>query len=230
VGSTDLLIEPQVAFGTNFYPKDSTKLHAFIDELLQSGTPFLWSHASPFAKVPEELGKKITASGYGFHSNWVPQRAVLKHKATGWFVSHGGWNSTQEALSLRVPMFDNILWELSTHADAVDDRIMWPFSADQPSNAAILSILHEAAFELLSVREATGARQPLRLQGQPAVDFSVDGVRKEISELLQKLKGPEGEHVRANAEKLGSELDKSWKEGGEASEELNRFLSKFLSA
>jgi UDP:flavonoid glycosyltransferase YjiC (YdhE family) len=30
---------------------------------------------------------------------------VLKHAATGWFISHGGWNSLQEALSLRVPTF-----------------------------------------------------------------------------------------------------------------------------
>jgi hypothetical protein len=99
-----LLIPVQVAFGTNFYPKDVTKLHAFIEELIASGTPFLWSHASPFAKVPEELSDKISASGHGFHTSWVPQRAVLKHAATGWFVSHGGWNSGQEALSLRVPM------------------------------------------------------------------------------------------------------------------------------
>jgi UDP:flavonoid glycosyltransferase YjiC (YdhE family) len=29
---------------------------------------------------------------------------VLAHPATLWFVSHGGWNSIQEALGLRVPM------------------------------------------------------------------------------------------------------------------------------
>jgi hypothetical protein len=107
---------------------------------------------------------------------------------------------------------------------------MWPFASDQPANAAILSVQHEAAFELLSVRESHGARQPLRLEGKTAVDFSVDGVRKETRELLQKIKGPEGERVRANADKLGSELEKSWKEGGEAREQLDKFLSKFLGA
>jgi hypothetical protein len=74
-----------------------------LDELLNTGRPFLWSHASPFAKVPDDLAARIDSSAHGFHASWVPQRAVLKHAATGWFVSHGGWNSLQEALSLRVP-------------------------------------------------------------------------------------------------------------------------------
>jgi hypothetical protein len=94
----------QVSFGTNFYPSnDPSKLHAFIDELLRSDTPFLWSHASPFAQVPDDVAARIDASAHGFHASWVPQRAVLKHSATGWFVSHGGWNSLQETISLRVP-------------------------------------------------------------------------------------------------------------------------------
>jgi hypothetical protein len=96
--------QAQVAFGTNFYPaNDPSKLHAFIDELLCSDTPFLWSHASPFAQVPDDVAARIDASAHGFHASWVPQRAVLKHAATGWFVSHGGWNSLQETISLRVP-------------------------------------------------------------------------------------------------------------------------------
>jgi UDP:flavonoid glycosyltransferase YjiC (YdhE family) len=86
-------------------------LNAFIDELLLHEIPFLWSHASPYAKVTAALDAKITASGHSFHSNWVPQHAVLAHKATGWFVSHGGWNSIQEALILKVPMYVDTLRE-----------------------------------------------------------------------------------------------------------------------
>jgi hypothetical protein len=107
---------------------------------------------------------------------------------------------------------------------------MWPFIGDQPSNAALLSITHEAAFELLSVRSGLGARQPLRMEGEEPVDFSIEGVRKETRELLVKLKGSEGVRVRSNAERLGVELDKSWKEGGEASGELQSFLSKFFGS
>jgi UDP:flavonoid glycosyltransferase YjiC (YdhE family) len=80
------------------------KLFAFVSELLDTGVPFLWSHASPLTTVPEELAARMDASALAYHASWVPQRAVLAHLATLWFVSHGGWNSIQEALGLRVPM------------------------------------------------------------------------------------------------------------------------------
>jgi hypothetical protein len=101
---------------------------------------------------------------------------------------------------------------------------MWPFGGDQNNNAALMSITHGAAFELLSVRESA-ARQPLRMHGRTTLDFSLKGTREEMRALLAKLKGEEGEHVRANAERLGDALDLGWKEGGEAREELERFLT-----
>jgi hypothetical protein len=107
---------------------------------------------------------------------------------------------------------------------------MWPHLGDQPGNSALLSITHEAAFELLSVREGDGARQPLRMKGKHTVDFSVEGVRKETREVLLKIKGPEGERIRANAEKLGEALAESWQEGGEASRDLTMFMGKFIDA
>jgi UDP:flavonoid glycosyltransferase YjiC (YdhE family) len=93
-----------MSFGTAFYPKDPAKVLAFISELLDMDVPFLWSHASPFTKLPDELAARIEGSAVAYHANWVPQRVVLAHPATGWFVSHGGYNSVQEALGLRVPM------------------------------------------------------------------------------------------------------------------------------
>jgi hypothetical protein len=100
--------ELQIAFGTMFYPKDTAKLHAFIDELISSGTPFLWGHASPMAIVPADLETKLQATKNAFHTNWIPQRAALSHAATGWFLSHGGWNSVQDALGLKVPMYVHV--------------------------------------------------------------------------------------------------------------------------
>jgi hypothetical protein len=107
---------------------------------------------------------------------------------------------------------------------------MWPFSADQPANSALLSVTHEAAFELLSVREGDGARQPLRMEGKHTVDFTVNGVRQETREMLAKIKGAEGERIRENAEKLSRALDGSWKEGGEANQGLVKFMNMFIDA
>jgi hypothetical protein len=136
---------------------------------------------------------------------------VLAHAGTGWFVSHGGWNSVQEALSLRVPL------------------VMWPFASDQPANAAVLGVRHEAAFELFAVREGAGARQPRRLEGRERVDFSPAGVRAETRALLRRMEGEEGARVRANAARLGEALGGAWKDGGEASARLDDFLATVLA-
>jgi UDP:flavonoid glycosyltransferase YjiC (YdhE family) len=37
-------------------------------------------------------------------SPFVPQQAILAHKACGWFVTHGGANGIMEALTQGVPM------------------------------------------------------------------------------------------------------------------------------
>jgi hypothetical protein len=93
----------------------------------------------------------------------------------------------------------------------------------------MLSLTHGAAFELLSIREAVGARQPLRTEGRALIDFSVEGVRAETRALLSKLDGVEGQRVRGNAEGLGEALERGWKEGGEARGELERLMTRFFS-
>jgi hypothetical protein len=118
---------------------------------------------------------------------------------------------------------------ITQHAEC---RIFWPFLGDQPSNAALMSLTHCAAFELLSVREGEGARPPLRVvQGGTSakpIDFTIDGVRTEVRELLALLNGVEGVRARENTEKLGAAMERSWKDGGEASLQLTAFLEKYV--
>jgi hypothetical protein len=97
-------------------------------------------------------------------------------------------------------------------------------TADQPGNAALLSTAYGAAFELLSVRTGTGARQPLRLREAPPVYFSVQAVRCETRELLGKLGCEEGLRVRERAGRLAMKMNESWEEGGEAVRELERLM------
>jgi hypothetical protein len=109
---------------------------------------------------------------------------------------------------------------------------MWPFAADQPQTSAMVTLKHGAAFELLAVREGDGAQPPLRvvLAGDEPVDFTAEGVRKEVRVLYERMRGEEGAQVRRNAEQLGATMKASWEDGGEASSQLEGFLRKYVDA
>lgn len=72
------------------------------------------------AKLPQKF-KEETAEK-GLVVSWCPQLEVLAHRAIGCFLTHGGWNSTLEALSLGVPMVVAPLWlDQPTNAKFVED-------------------------------------------------------------------------------------------------------------
>ncbi|KAL0569933.1 hypothetical protein V5O48_012025 [Marasmius crinis-equi] len=203
-----------ISFGTFFWPRDPSKVYAAVEELIQARTPFLFAHASPLGSIPDDLKTKIHASGIGKEVGWAPQNAVLQHPATGWFITHGGLNSFQEAFTYKVPL------------------IFWPMGVDQPLSAAILTLEHKASFELIAVRTGKGIAQPHRFSGdsREKVQFTLDGVRAEVRQLLIKIKGEEGKAVRANAERLSEQISQLWKEGGEARVEMEHFLRKYLDS
>ncbi|XP_062150071.1 mogroside IE synthase-like [Alnus glutinosa] len=87
--------------------------------LKNSNCYFLWVvRESEEKKLPgnflEATAKK------GLVVTWSPQLQVLAHKAIGCFMTHCGWNSTLEALSLGVPM------------------VAMPQWTDQPTNAKFI--------------------------------------------------------------------------------------------
>ncbi|KAL4575232.1 hypothetical protein LXL04_022074 [Taraxacum kok-saghyz] len=53
-------------------------------------------------------------------AEWVPQSEILAHPSTGGFMSHCGWNSSMESITMGVPM------------------AAWPMHSDQPRNAMLL--------------------------------------------------------------------------------------------
>ena len=88
--------------------------------LKRSNRCFLWIvRESEESKLPRDLVKET--SGTGLIIKWCPQLQVLAHKSVGCFVTHCGWNSTLEALSLGVPM------------------VAMPQWTDQPTNAKYIT-------------------------------------------------------------------------------------------
>jgi hypothetical protein len=81
-------------------------------------------------------------------------------------------------------------------------RIFWPICTDQPGNAAFLTVKHQAAFELLSVRTGIANKPPYRCHDGriPLPDFSLEGVKKETKQILLQIDEEEGRRRRANFE------------------------------
>ncbi|KAL1291619.1 hypothetical protein HN51_060160 [Arachis hypogaea] len=77
--------------------------------LKNSNYYFMWVvRASEQNKLPK--GTFLDTLEKGLIVTWCPQLQVLTHDAVGCFISHCGWNSTLEALSLGVPMIAMPLW------------------------------------------------------------------------------------------------------------------------
>ncbi|KAK1601160.1 hypothetical protein QYE76_059330 [Lolium multiflorum] len=102
--------------------------------LERSGHAFLWAVRAPVAPgadstkrfegrddaavealLPEGFLDRTRGRGMVV-SSWAPQVEVLRHPATGAFVTHCGWNSTLEAVAAGVPM------------------VCWPMYAEQRMN------------------------------------------------------------------------------------------------
>lgn len=87
--------------------EDQTKEMAY--GLRDCGMYFIWVvRDSEKSKVPKEMLESSTEKG--LIVNWCSQLQVLTHEAVGCFVTHCGWNSTLEALSVGVPVIAMPLW------------------------------------------------------------------------------------------------------------------------
>ncbi|XP_040382025.1 7-deoxyloganetin glucosyltransferase-like [Oryza brachyantha] len=96
----------------------------FARGLAAAGSPFLWVVRPDMVRdagdgaplLPEGFEEEVVAGGRGLMVGWCDQEAVLRHRATGGFLSHCGWNSTLESLVAGVPL------------------LCWPFFSEQVTN------------------------------------------------------------------------------------------------
>ncbi|KAB1223565.1 UDP-glycosyltransferase 74F2 [Morella rubra] len=98
--------------------------------LRMSNSSFLWVvRASEETKLPANFIEETSETGLVVQ--WCPQLEVLAHEAVGCFLTHCGWNSTLEALSLGVPMVGVPQWtDQGTNAKCVVD--FWKMGLKAP--------------------------------------------------------------------------------------------------
>ncbi|XP_016481331.1 UDP-glycosyltransferase 74G1-like [Nicotiana tabacum] len=90
--------------------------------LKSSNKNFLWVvRSTEESKLPNNFLEEL-ASEKGLVVSWCLQLQVLEHKSIGCFLTHCGWNSTLEAISLGVPMVAMPQWsDQPTNAKLVED-------------------------------------------------------------------------------------------------------------
>lgn len=87
----------------------------------QSNKHFLWVvREKERSKLPDGFAEEVR--NRGLLLPWCSQLEVLAHEAVGCFLTHCGWNSTMEALSLGVPMVAMPhIWDQFTNAKFIED-------------------------------------------------------------------------------------------------------------
>lgn len=119
-----------VSFGTTTSLSDEQILE-IASGLEASGAKFIWVlrdadrgdiFQGEFRKVELPRGYEERLEGRGIVvRDWVPQLEILGHPSTGGFMSHCGWNSCTESISMGVPI------------------AAWPMHSDQPRNASLIT-------------------------------------------------------------------------------------------
>ncbi|KAM5540994.1 hypothetical protein V8D89_005305 [Ganoderma adspersum] len=194
-----------ISFGSLFWPvKNPENLWAVLEVVMERGMPFILSHGSPLAAIPDGMKAKAEAYGKGLITAWTPQQLILDHPVTGLFLNHGGHNSVMEAICAGVP------------------QIVWPFGSDQSLNAVIVSEKLQIGYEFIEVRTGNGLKPICRNGRVPA--GTTDAVKAEVREVLGKAFGEDGEKMRARLAQVRKAILAEWEDDGASRCDIIAFL------
>lgn len=120
-----------VCFGTSVSLSDE-QVEELANGLEKSGQKFIWvlrgadkealprEEGTNGAKLPKGYEERVKEQGIIIR-DWAPQIEILAHSSTGGFLTHCGWNSCMESLTMGVPL------------------AAWPMHCDQPRNSLLIT-------------------------------------------------------------------------------------------
>ncbi|KAF3509478.1 hypothetical protein F2Q69_00001468 [Brassica cretica] len=182
-----------VSFGSIAVLKDAQMIEVAAG-LKKTGHNFLWVvRETETKKLPsnyiEELGEK------GLIVKWSPQLKVLAHKSIGCFMTHCGWNSTLEALSLGVAL------------------IGMPAYSDQPTNSKFIEDVWKVGVRVKADKDGFVTKEEIvRCVGEVMEEMSEKGkeIRKNALRLMEFAKEAlsEGGNSDKNIDEFVAEIAK----------------------
>ncbi|KAL5723110.1 hypothetical protein ACHQM5_006547 [Ranunculus cassubicifolius] len=148
--------------------------------LEQLSRPFLWVvrsvadlYGRPNATYPDGFLDRV--ADYGKIVSWAPQQKVLAHPSIACFVSHCGWNSVIEGVSMGVPF------------------ICWPYFADQFFNETCITDTWRVGLGLKLDEDGIISRDELKKKvNRLLLDKVIKGNAVRLKELSVKSGGKGG--------------------------------------
>uniref|UniRef100_A0A5B7C3P4 Putative UDP-glycosyltransferase 83A1 n=1 Tax=Davidia involucrata TaxID=16924 RepID=A0A5B7C3P4_DAVIN len=129
-----------------------------------SGRPFLWVVRSNLTNAEYPDGFTV-ADDHGKIVEWAPQEKVLAHPSTACFLTHCGWNSTMEGLSMGVPF------------------LCWPYFSDQFHNQSKITDMWKVGLRLNPDKNGIISRHEIKAKIENLL--SDDGIKANALKLKE---------------------------------------------
>ncbi|XP_038720871.1 UDP-glycosyltransferase 73C6-like isoform X1 [Tripterygium wilfordii] len=174
-----------------------------------SRKPFIWVlRAGDQSKALEKwileygFAERIRERGLLIRG-WAPQVLILSHQAIGGFLTHCGWNSTLEAITMGVPM------------------VTWPLFGDQFINEKLV-------VRVLKIGVSVGVEVPMQWGEEEKVGVLVkkEDVNNAINRLMDE--DEEGDGRRRRARELREMAKRSIEEGGSSHHNLTMLIEAIM--
>ncbi|XP_058180257.1 UDP-glucosyl transferase 73B2-like [Rhododendron vialii] len=182
-----------VSFGTQSHVSGA-QMDEIAMGLEMADQPFIWVVRSMKWRPPEGWEERVNERGL-VARDWVDQRSILAHPSTGGFLTHCGWNSVLESLSVGVPL------------------LAWPMGAEQGLNAKYVAEGMGAGILVPQERKRMETKE-IKVIGR---DVICDGVK-------ELMVGKQGRRARERAQELAVMARQAVEKGGSSDRKLDELI------